>query len=956
MARGNGFTTAALNINIGANSAQLSAAIDKAKAMVQGFSQHSANSLQKLSKAFSAVGSAAMGMGPHIANAAGTVARSTAWATAGLSVYTAAVVVNRLEQEKLAKQFNLSTEQMNSLAYMAKYAGQETEDFADALKELSIKAGDAVESGEKMADTMGVLFDKMGGAKKWVGENDPIKKLYALREAYQQLSLADQVRVADEMGDAGLKLISTLKLTNAEFEMLRKTGEATAGAMNVSAIQTLISKFGYLQQVGNDFLTGIVARFAPLFSMIVDDWTKKLTRAFEDKGGFKEGFESYVDLWADRIFNFLTSTIQGVADFVDTLRGFSQNMLSAYNATANFANNATFGQASLGFSQRYDASALQGNDLKMHNEINSALEKRRVLEDQINLKTREASVYEGKAGANWFSDDAKRAKAIKAEAAALQEKLDLLPSVNELNNKVEILNTKHDLAFDPHKYGSAAKSAINDAKAKWEETKNAPKPKDEPNIQHKPTNSISEQAYTNSQSEANAKAKADLEKSTAALEAKLQSQLKKIQTIRDKFKLDQQAEWDRTVNAEKQELSDSFIDAEQMINDHYAERLKTVKAGSAEELKLKRELNDKKMNLALIQSEAEKQLEEEQAKRRKYESSELMRDMLKRHEEVMTKLGKRGVGGIQGGTVGKQNQIREETKAVADEYDNQLKVLKDKFGEQSTEYQTMLDDKLEALKAYHAKEAALIAAQGEGVGHDIRRMYTAAFGPGGMEEAFSERQSVVEGYTNAEIGMMKSHSDEIKGNDAEAIAQREQMDKDAQNARLMFMADGMSQMAAMGAKHNKALFYMQKAIALGMIALNTMMGASEAMKLGPTGIPMVPMFYAMGAAQAATVLATTFIQGQAHDGLDYIPAEGTWNLQKGERVVGAPLNVSLGQAVDKINSQQFSTAGKTIKIDAPVIIQGSILDQGAVADALSQHKDHIANLVSEYHEDRGNKM
>lgn len=80
---------------------------------------------------------------------------------------------------------------MNQLAYLAKFAGQETEDFADALKELSIKAGDAVEGGEKMADTMGVLFDKMGGAKKWVGENDPIKKLYALREAYQQLSLAD---------------------------------------------------------------------------------------------------------------------------------------------------------------------------------------------------------------------------------------------------------------------------------------------------------------------------------------------------------------------------------------------------------------------------------------------------------------------------------------------------------------------------------------------------------------------------------------------------------------------------------------------------------------------------------------------------------------------------------------------------------------------------------------------
>lgn len=951
MARGNGFTAAALNINIGANSAQLSAAIDKAKAVVQGFAQHSTTNLRKLAGAFGAVGSAAMQMGPHIANAAGMVAKSTSWAVAGLSVYTGAVVASRLEQEKLAKQFNLSSSQMNQLAYLAKYAGQETEDFADALKELSIKAGDAVEGGEKMADTMGVLFDKMGGAKKWVGENDPIKKIYALREAYQQLSLADQVRVADEMGDAGLKLISTLKLTNAEFEMLRKTGEATSNAMNTDAIQTLISKFGYLQQVGNDFLTSIVARFSPMFSMICDDWTKKLTDAFEKKGGFKEGFESYVDEWADKIFNFLYDTIESVMSFMDSLNNVKIALLNA----ANSAKGAMGGSVSKVYSDDYkltDAQKQSEAKLDEHYKQRDKLDQQRIAyEQKQHLAYMKANPNDGVFARNYavgnqLKDDPIYAKLnanIEANTKAIQP---LAAQRKVINAEYQAQRNSNEIVDSSKKDG-----ALYELKHAHEESKNKPKPKDVPDVPK--GKSISETAYTNSQSEANAKAKADLEKSTAALEAKLESQMKKIQAIRDKFKHDQQANWDKTVNAEKQELLDSFVDAEQIINDHYSERLKTVKQGSAEELKIQRELNDKKMDLALIQSEAEKQLQEDQQKRYVYESSKLMKDMREQHEEVMMKLGKRGVGGIQGGTVGQQNQIREETRQLEKAYQNQLDVLEAEYGKQNALYQEMLDKKTEALKAQQAKEAALIAAHGEGIGHDLRRLYTSAFGKGGMEEAFSERQSVVEGYTNAEIGMMKSHSDEVIGNDADAIAQRKQMDADAQNARIMFMADGMSQITAMGAKNNKALFIAQKAITLAMIAMNTMMGASQAMKLGPEGLPMVPMFYALGAAQAAQVLATTFIQGQAHDGIDYIPADGTWNLQKGERIVDNRLNVRLDQAVEKINTGNYSTGKGNISITMPMTIQGDVVDNGWFSGKLDEHYDRIAECVAKYNDDRG---
>ncbi|HEH9442045.1 TPA: hypothetical protein SIA39_004118 [Aeromonas sobria] len=953
MARGNGFTAAALNINIGANSAQLSAAIDKAKATVQGFAQQSASHLQKLSKAFGAVGNAAMGMGPSIANAAGSVTRGAAVMAAGMSVYTGAVVMSRLEQEKLAKQFNLTSEQMNALAYMAKYAGQETEDFADALKELSIKAGDVIEAGNTMSDTMGVFFGKMeGGAKKWVGENDPIKKLYALREAWHQLSLAEQVRVADEMGDPGLKLISTLKLANAEFEMLRKTGEATANAMNTDSIQTLISKFGYLTQVGNDFLTAIVARFAPMFSMICEEWTEKLTSAFESKGGFKEGFESYVDEWADKIFTFLMNTISNVASFTDSLRNIANGLVSAYNSTINMADNVMETGPEHATFQKHE---LKGDDQRAYKVMDMQYRKYEKNKAIAESTRAELLAMEAANDKDKLNND-KRYKELGAKMRAAEASANHYQVSGQFDKYkafVHVQNLKQQVEYDPNAAKDTADKIRADAEAKWKETKDKIKQKDNPPTPNKPTKTISEQAFANSQKDAGAKAQADLEKSTAALQAKLESQMKKIQAIRDKFKSDQQANWDKTVNAEKQELSDSFVDAEQIINDHYAERLKTVKKGTAEELKLQREMNDKKMDLALIQAEAEKQLQEDQQTRYKIDSVKFMKDMREQHEDVMTKLGKRGVGGIQGGTVGQQNQIREETKQLEKQYQNQLDMLEAEYGKQNALYEEMLDKKTEALKAQQAKEAALMAAHGEGMGHDLRRMYTAAFGAGGMEEAFSERQSVVEGYTNAEIGMLKSHSDEVVGNDANAIAQRKQMDEDAQNARMMFMADGMSQITAMGAKNNKALFFAQKAITLAMIAMNTMMGASQAMKLGPEGLPMVPMFYAMGAAQAAQVLATTFIQGQAHDGIDYIPADGTWNLQKGERIVDNRLNVRLDQAVEKINTGNYSTGKGNITITMPMNIQGDVMDRGWFASELEYHRDTLAEQVAKYNDDRG---
>ena len=59
------------------------------------------------------------------------------------------------------------------------------------------------------------------------------------------------------------------------------------------------------------------------------------------------------------------------------------------------------------------------------------------------------------------------------------------------------------------------------------------------------------------------------------------------------------------------------------------------------------------------------------------------------------------------------------------------------------------------------------------------------------------------------------------------------------------------------------------------------------------------------AAQTASIVTTiqgTQFNGMAHDGIDYIPKEGTWLLDKGERVVDSRTNADLKQYLSNQNS------------------------------------------------------
>ena len=92
----------------------------------------------------------------------------------------------------------------------------------------------------------------------------------------------------------------------------------------------------------------------------------------------------------------------------------------------------------------------------------------------------------------------------------------------------------------------------------------------------------------------------------------------------------------------------------------------------------------------------------------------------------------------------------------------------------------------------------------------------------------------------------------------------------------------------------KTMFLVNQGISVAQALINTEVAATKAMAEGGyiAGIPMSTAIRALGYASVGLIAGQT-IAGMAHDGIDSIPKEGTWLLDKGERVVDSRTNSDL---------------------------------------------------------------
>lgn len=218
-------------------------------------------------------------------------------------------------------------------------------------------------------------------------------------------------------------------------------------------------------------------------------------------------------------------------------------------------------------------------------------------------------------------------------------------------------------------------------------------------------------------------------------------------------------------------------------------------------------------------------------------------------------------------------------------------------------YQNEYDKKIKIDAAARAKKAKIVAAN---VKADIASAAAAAAAKEKALTAIHKAQVKQQGKADpitAEVGLFRKNTLELQNQRDEAEMMRnyskiaeidllleeekkrsasvmEMIAESSAQSQLQNYSNVLSgmqnvttQMAAMaeeGSDEAKALFYVNRALALANIAISTSVGASKATEMGPFGIPMAEYIIGFGMAQAAIVAGTTF--AGAYDSGGVIPA------------------------------------------------------------------------------------
>lgn len=156
----------------------------------------------------------------------------------------------------------------------------------------------------------------------------------------------------------------------------------------------------------------------------------------------------------------------------------------------------------------------------------------------------------------------------------------------------------------------------------------------------------------------------------------------------------------------------------------------------------------------------------------------------------------------------------------------------------------------------------------------------------------------------------------------------------------------------------QAMFAVQKAFAIAEVMMNAPKSYSKAYD-AMVGIPYVGPFIAPAAgvaavaiqmAQAAMIGSVSFQPvGMAHDGIDRIPEEGSWWLNKGERVLTDQTSAKLDRTLEDVRQNNGSrNSGNDMPMMQPEVNNIYALDGKSVERVLKKHSRHVAGSMKGY--------
>jgi len=141
----------------------------------------------------------------------------------------------------------------------------------------------------------------------------------------------------------------------------------------------------------------------------------------------------------------------------------------------------------------------------------------------------------------------------------------------------------------------------------------------------------------------------------------------------------------------------------------------------------------------------------------------------------------------------------------------------------------------------------------------------------------------------------------------------------------------------------RALFAVEKGFAIAQSAMAIQQSVAKAMAVGfPQNIPIIGQAVMQGAEIVSNIKSIAMPVGQAHDGIANVPREGTWVLDKNERVVKADDNKKLSRFLDNSEgSKPNINVNVTVSMDGNSNVEsnsqyGKQIGQGLAAAVTTQ--------------------
>ena len=168
----------------------------------------------------------------------------------------------------------------------------------------------------------------------------------------------------------------------------------------------------------------------------------------------------------------------------------------------------------------------------------------------------------------------------------------------------------------------------------------------------------------------------------------------------------------------------------------------------------------------------------------------------------------------------------------------------------------------------------------------------------------------------------------------------------------------LAQVLGENSKAYQAMFAMQKAMAIAQVMMNAPATFSSVYasvsQIPYVGWVMAPVAagaaVALQLAQAATIGSVSFNPvGMAHDGIDRIPEEGSWWLNKGERVLTDQTSSKLDRTLEDVRKNNGSgNSGNDMPMMQPEVNNIYALDGKSVERVLKKHSRHVAGSMKGY--------